>query len=123
MKGILIKTNSHEQEVKEFNKKDLLQFLYKELEVNTVEALDVKIGKVNATIWCDEEGLFEENPIMTAINYKDKMAVFGNIFLTSSEVDDEGYIKRGFTKKEIEEIKEHIGFSFKNQSFILNFTL
>lgn len=108
MKGILIKTNSQEQEVKKFNKKDLLQFLYKELEVNLVEALDVKIGKVNATIWCDEEGLYKEDRTITAINYKDKTAIYGNIFLTSSEVNNEGYIKRGFTKKEIEEIERNI---------------
>lgn len=109
MKGIVLTTRG-EIKITDFSKKELLKTAYEQIGTDIVEAVDTKTkrNEIPITIWCDEEGLLKGTPKVTARTSDGKLQIVGNIFITPQDMDEEGYVGRGFNEDELEQITNEI---------------
>lgn len=87
--GLLIDVENETASVKTID--NTLDAFYDALNCNLVEMPTRKIGVRNGryyTIICDEEGLFTEQPKISAIDNMGQPMLVGNLFLVKNDSDD-----------------------------------
>lgn len=86
IKGVYINAKNRTAEVKEIENN--LDSYYSLLQCDTIDIANREIGGCRVDIICDDNGLFAEEPIVTAMDYYGKPMLVGNLFICSH--DDEG---------------------------------
>ena len=103
LKGFLIdvqKSNPYIVEI-EHN----LNSFYQILNCSAFDIARRKIGKTYYDIFCDDEGLLKDKPIVSAVSSDMQPMLVGNLFITRS--NDEGETI-SLTNEEINEVKRHL---------------
>lgn len=88
---------------------DDLKVFYKLIDCRCVDMVYRAIGDKVFTVICDDEGLFEENPIISAIDEKLNPMFVGNLIISNH--DDEGYLT-GLSKDDINLILQQTKLCF-----------
>ena len=86
IRGILVSTNG---EVKEAEIEDSLESFYSTLECDLIDCTVREINGEFYDIVCDDEGLFKEHPVVTAVSGFLKPALVGNLFICRHNDDGE----------------------------------
>lgn len=85
---------------------DSLESFYQALHCGIIDIVTRKIGGKPYAIICDDEGLFSEFPIVSAIDNDDSCMFVGNI-LVSGPADEEGELTE-LTPQDVENIEAHL---------------
>lgn len=85
---------------------DSLDEFYKVLDCTTIDITSREIGGNYYEIVCDDEGLFAENPIVSAIDSKYKPTLVGNLLIFG--VGDENGELQSLTDEDVDTIKKSI---------------
>lgn len=102
--GILIDTVNKKESIHILNS-DTLQGYYEALDCNTFDIATRKIGSKYYDIFCDDEGLFKDSPIVSAISLNGEPMLVGNLFITRTNKEGETI---SLTQDEINEIESNI---------------
>lgn len=103
MKSLLLNVYGDYSKVVEIE--DDLHTYYRLLDCNMVEIVERKIGRKWFDVICDEEGLFREDPYISAIDNLGSPMFVGNLLFLHH--DDEGNMT-GLSDREIEYLKSRI---------------
>lgn len=82
-----------------------LDSYYQILKCDMFDIATRRIGENYYDIYCDDEGLFKCNPIVSAMSPNNHPMLVGNLFITKT--DDEGETI-SLTDQEIEEVKRNL---------------
>lgn len=69
---------------------DKLEEYYKMLDCETIDIVTRKINHVPFSIICDDEALLRERPIVSAVDANLQAMLFGNLFVVSAGVTEDG---------------------------------
>ena len=101
--GVLVDVENEEAKVIEIA--DNLDEFYKTLNCDTIDIVKRKIGIKHFYIVCDDNGLFQEQPKISAIDNLGEVMLVGNLFIVSG--DNEGNLV-GLTNEESKYIMERV---------------
>lgn len=82
-----------------------LESYYTILNCDTFDIASRKIGEHIYDIYCDDEGLLKDHPLVSAISSDRHPMLVGNLFITKT--DEEGNTI-SLTDEEIDEVKRHL---------------
>lgn len=85
---------------------ETLQDYYKHIECTCVDIVQRKIGRKRYEIICDDEGLFEESPKISAINNMGEPMLVGNL-LIAGLADGEGNLTP-LTEEDVKYIEKYV---------------
>lgn len=93
-------------ETRTFNRTTVstLDDIYTNLKCDCFDIATRKIGNTYYDIYCDDEGLLKENPIVSAINHNGRPMLVGNLLF--AQHDEEGDTV-GLKESEVKEILEN----------------
>lgn len=86
--GVLVDVEKEEAKVIEIN--DDLNEFYRVLNCDTIDIVTRRVGKKLVSIICDDEGLFKDEPKISAIDNRGNVMLVGNLFIVSGETDGDG---------------------------------
>jgi len=109
LRGVLIDVVNNVGNVVEIDRK--LESYYKILNCKTIDITSRYIGDKLFDIVCDDEGLYKENFIVSAITRSLGPALVGNLFVVKH--DGKGN-ERSLTKKEVEYVLERVKLVYCN---------
>ena len=101
--GVLIDTVNRKASIHTVNS-DTLQAYYDILNCNTFDIATRKIGKKYYDIFCDDEGLYQSNPVVSALSANGEPMLVGNLFVTRTDSNGETI---SLSLGEIREVMEH----------------
>lgn len=95
---------------------DDLKVFYKLIGCQYVDMVRRKIGDKHYVIICDDEGLFKENPIVSAVDTNFKPMFVGNLIIVKDGEDGEVI---GLSEEDIKQILRNTNtyFTFKNNIY------
>lgn len=99
IKGVLVTTTG---EIKTVELDGSLDGYYEALECDIIDCTVRRIGKKEYDIICDDEGLFKDKPVVTAITKSYQPALVGNLFICNNDGEGEW---TSLTDDEIAEIQ------------------
>ena len=103
IKGVLIDVISNTAKVVEIEKS--LNSYYKILNCNLIDITSRYIGGKLFDIICDDEGLFKEDFIASAVTSYNRIALVGNLFVVKFDGNDD---ETSLDDEEIEHILNHV---------------
>lgn len=98
--------DTEKQEAREVDISTDLETYYKILDCNLVTVTERKINGVYYDIVADDEGLFKENPIISAITEEGKAALVGSLLIQRYDAEKESAAE--LTREDVESIKKRI---------------
>lgn len=84
---------------------DVLETFYDALQCRVIDIVKRSVGGIEYNIVCDDEGLFDENPIVSGVTNNSETLV-GNLFICND--GSEGHLA-SLTDKDFEHVGKHIG--------------
>lgn len=87
--------------------KDLDDY-YAQLNCSCFDIATRKIGETYYDIYCDDEGLLKDNPIVSAINYRGEVMLVGNLIFAHH--DEEGNTV-GLKERDVREILHEVAIA------------
>lgn len=107
IKAILIDVKNNCTEVVEIE--NTLDEYYRLIDCRCIDIVRRKIGRKYYDIICDDEGLFDESPKISAINNLGGVMLVGNLLITNADEEGETI---GLTTDDIRYIKKRIEFMY-----------
>lgn len=99
--GVLVDVENKKVEAIEIA--DDLEKYYEVLNCTCIDIVQRRIGRKNFTIICDDEGLFNAAPKISAINNLGQAQLVGNLFIVAAGSDEDGNLI-GLSKSEADYI-------------------
>lgn len=88
-------------------KAETLEDYYKYIKCTSVDIVQRKIGRKKYEIICDDEGLFEENPKISAINNMGEPMLVGNLLIARFAYGEDGKLT-SLTEEDVKYIEQHV---------------
>jgi len=104
-KGIVLKTNGDKKLI-DLELDNILKQSYRELDVQTIDIVTVKIDDIFVNIIVDDEGLLKDDPHVTVSS--NLRNLYGNVLILPNDIDEEGRYFRGLNEHEIDTINNNI---------------
>lgn len=114
MRAYLLDVENKTRKAVEIDDNRHLEEYYKYLNCSTVDITSRKIGGKWFDIIADDEGLYKENPIVSALTSDNEPALVGNLLFCNYDAETGAEIS--LTEADIEYLEKHTGLAVKKDA-------